>query len=751
MRAFPGPIHRALKRIVAEVSIHGPQLFRVGNGAPEMAASDVTRYPNEPLTDPLVKSLAERLYAQYYCRRTATRASRAEDTDMLDGLREANTSREGWVRGWEIVDRDEAGTVVVKNGARVRLAAPESYRVTDADRGHEVGMAVWRLREDAASQPDYYYAIGEALGDRYEDLVGSRIYVNLSADAATRWMRCVTQDFNRYEVPFAFKVLRNAAAYGRVDSGVLYLPRRHARFGVSIVMGLARVVGGLRRPTPLFTRRVASGIAISDNPPDGQSFGFTRMQLVAEGIVDAWRSRQDSVESRLGAISNRFRSAGLNLPRPWLNPGNVELDLPRRGHQGAAPGLASRTHWLDAADRIGCRIVRDAIWHENQCTWLGWSLIPGSDDPRGALRTAGGDLYGGTAGIALFLARLARVTGDPRQRATASAALRHAIARTARGDWRIGAYTGLAGVLHAASAVSDALRCEEAEASTPALLARLCAARPGDTELDIIEGRAGAIRGLLHAARRVSRGDGLETEAAARFGREIVALAYRDDGHWSWDTTGLPATRHLLGYSHGTSGIACALYQLFQVTGDRQFLQGADGALNYEWAGFDRRKRNWPDLRRHADTEPTGQSPTEHFMIAWCSGAPGTALALARRLAGADDAPFTGYLDEALGTTLASVAADRPSDREENFSLCHGIAGNSEILLQIDHVTSRPDLRQAVMAAAEEGIRRYHESGTWPCGIKDAGEAPGLLLGLAGIGHFYLRLHDPSIPTPLLL
>jgi hypothetical protein len=40
----------------------------------------------------------------------------------------------------------------------------------------------------------------------------------------------------------------------------------------------------------------------------------------------------------------------------------------------------------------------------------------------------------------------------------------------------------------------------------------------------------------------------------------------------------------------------------------------------------------------------------------------------------------------------------------------------------------------------------------WPCGVPGGGESPSLMLGLAGIGHFYLRLYDPaSVPSVLLV
>ncbi|HYP18471.1 MAG TPA: lanthionine synthetase LanC family protein, partial [Chloroflexia bacterium] len=40
----------------------------------------------------------------------------------------------------------------------------------------------------------------------------------------------------------------------------------------------------------------------------------------------------------------------------------------------------------------------------------------------------------------------------------------------------------------------------------------------------------------------------------------------------------------------------------------------------------------------------------------------------------------------------------------------------------------------------------------WPCGVMGGGENPSLMLGLAGIGYFYLRLYDPDkVPSVLML
>jgi hypothetical protein len=62
-----------------------------------------------------------------------------------------------------------------------------------------------------------------------------------------------------------------------------------------------------------------------------------------------------------------------------------------------------------------------------------------------------------------------------------------------------------------------------------------------------------------------------------------------------------------------------------------------------------------------------------------------------------------------------------------------------------DRLASTPRL----VAAA--GIHRYGtEERPWPCGVGE-GETPGLMVGLAGIGHFYLRMYASGVPSLLAL
>jgi hypothetical protein len=761
----PGSVRRVIDQISRDVVILGDRLVRLADEAPEMALSEVTLLPNEQLIDPLVAALTERLYARVYCRRSTQQKRRDPRDDMLEALRRANAGTDRWDEGWEFLGADERGAALVRSGSRTRLQEPGTCRI---GREEPVGdasslavgcsIAIHRPCEDIESQPDYYYALGEVAGDRYEELVGARLYLNVRPQSSAHWVGVVSYALNRYRIPFAFKVLRHRSSYRRIDSGVLYVPRRHAGFVARLVIALAGDAHGdnrLRPPTPAFTRRIAPGLALADSPPGGESFGISRMQLVAQAIVYAWRAGHVSSAARTSAIETAFRVAGLDLARPWLNPGNVEVKIggPRLS---TASSSTPSTDWADVADRIGAQIVRDAVWDSDECTWLGWQVIPGLQTHRTAVCALGGDLYTGTAGIALFLAELASVTGDPFQRATALGAFRHSLCELGRGDWSIGAYSGLAGVLRAALVLADLTSEEQVVDSIPGMIGRLVAAQPPERELDIIEGRAGAIGVLLEIADlgEAQMGDhALDT--ACRFGHDILGGAGAPAGQWTRDTVGPEPDDPLLGFAHGRVGIAAALFGLHDATGDPAFLLGAEKALGSEWQELEAAMHHWTDRaerQRREPREPSGDDMAGmSFTSAWCRGASGVALALAPHVAKSADPRTRGHFDAALGTTLASVET-RPGATEPrgpSFCLCHGTAGNADVLVQIADLTGRAELREAALSAADYGRRSYHDTGTWPCGIRGGGHSPSLMLGTAGIGQFFLRLHSPRLASVL--
>jgi lantibiotic modifying enzyme len=88
----------------------------------------------------------------------------------------------------------------------------------------------------------------------------------------------------------------------------------------------------------------------------------------------------------------------------------------------------------------------------------------------------------------------------------------------------------------------------------------------------------------------------------------------------------------------------------------------------------------------------------------------------------------------------------------DGFCLCHGVAGNASQLVYASQVLGEERWIAAAETSAMQGAERFERSGApWICGLATKGnEVPGLMLGLAGIGYFYLWLADPE-RTPSVL
>ncbi len=402
--------------------------------------------------------------------------------------------------------------------------------------------------------------------------------------------------------------------------------------------------------------------------------------------------------------------------------------------------------WLETAQLIGVRIAEQAIWHQDRCNWVGASTGEGpAGEPILTYATLGADLYDGTAGIAIFLAELAAATSGTGYRRTALGAIRHALAREPDlpPTLNLGLYTGRIGIALATAWVGSLLADDDLLERSLAMARHL---EGIGTEFDLIGGRAGAIVGLL-AIQDLLGEPGL-VERASRYGEELIGLAVKRARSWSWPSPGYPRARHLLGFSHGASGAGYALCELAHATKDEAFRDAAEKAFSYERRLFDAREANWPDLRAAAPSATRAVLPA--FMTTWCHGAPGIALS---RLRAYELTAAPSHRDEAIvavATTRRHVQAVAGSDAG-NYSLCHGLCGNAEVLLHAESVLGAgwEDGKKLALRVAETGIDSFARSGAmWPCGTK-GGETPSLMLGLAGIGLFYLRLHDPDVPSIL--
>jgi type 2 lantibiotic biosynthesis protein LanM len=407
------------------------------------------------------------------------------------------------------------------------------------------------------------------------------------------------------------------------------------------------------------------------------------------------------------------------------------------------------TEYLQAADRIGRRLCRDAVWAGSRCNWLGWSMEAMNGSWAPAWRALGSELYGGTAGVALFLARLWQITGDAVERSTLIGALNQALEGAAGIDplVKTGFYSGASGIGYALIEAGTILEHEEMVQRGIAELISLRNVSLDQRMVDVISGSAGAISVLLDIGGRFGRDELIET--ARIHGNHLLALAHKSEEGWSWDTMQIAGQKNLTGYSHGTAGIAHALLELHRKTGEAPYLEAAREGLRYERASFSPAHRNWPDFRK---MDPTAADSPPVYMTAWCHGAPGIGMSRLRvRELLHQDPVVSEEVEFALQTTAAALAQP-VGPGMGNYSLCHGSCGNAELMIMAADRLGRRDLRQPAETLGQIGLEHCSRTDQpWACGVQNAGETPGLLLGLAGIGYFYLRLYDSrAVPSVLV-
>jgi lantibiotic modifying enzyme len=408
--------------------------------------------------------------------------------------------------------------------------------------------------------------------------------------------------------------------------------------------------------------------------------------------------------------------------------------------------------FLRTAKEIGHYLARDAVWHQDHCNWMGDEIAEHqhtgerhSDVTFQALKP---HLYSGTSGIALFLAELHTVTGDDALRLTALGAIRHALAHacTSSTNTDFGLYIGYLGVALAAARVAALLGLEDLRERAACLAHTPLPSDLYNCEFDLLSGLAGAIVALL-ALNRIVKQPALRA-GAARLGDVLISKATRSDAGAFWSTLGHVRRNDLTGLSHGTAGAGYALLELYRETGEPEYRAVAEQAFQYERSWFNATIGNWPDFRRGHRMASRGQAS---YATTWCHGAPGITLSRLRAFALLGDEGNRAEAEIGLRTT-ATALKSALDFQTGNYSLCHGLAGNADLLLYGARILPEHahELETLVHTVADSGIHRYGiDRRPWPCGI--GGETPSLMLGLAGIGYFYLRVHDPTRPSVLLI
>lgn len=460
--------------------------------------------------------------------------------------------------------------------------------------------------------------------------------------------------------------------------------------------------------------------------------GFLPESGLDRAVARIGRLGEDDLLRQVACIRGSLAAA-----TPSAAVGNVAGPSPAVRPSAFEPAYeATPSELVAAATRIGDRLLELALRVEGQAHWTGVVELRG----RMIWAPVGPELYGGTAGIALFLAHLAQATGRKDVEEVARAAYLDVSShlRSPDLDRSVGAFTGASGAVYTALHLSLLWDEPAVAADAVSALGQLARRARQDDEMDLVDGAAGCILVMLRLADRFP-GSSAMTIATACGGR-LLRQAVRVDGGLAWVPRWTP--RALVGLSHGTAGIGWALAELASATGERRFLRAAEGAMAHERSHFDAVTGNWPDLREEADEAAGARGPA----VAWCHGAPGGGVArLMMRGHGLDDAGLGDEISAALRTTEASGFG-------LSHCLCHGDLGNAELLQLAAEAYGAPEWRSRALRRAAATLADERRTGNWRCGTVAGGETPGLMNGLAGIGYGLLRLADPgAVPSVLAL
>ena len=699
----------------------------------------------------LVRMVETQLYSRCYTQGEPMARERPPSAALSSGGSVLGEYMRAWgsatvdTEGWRVRGRGSRGFLLQKDALTIEAPAEACLSRDELRPGASI-----RLREPAwrtALAPGYFLVSG---GQGFPESAAHcvRVYLHATPTGAVAFMAALRDLAAQDRFPFKCKALCEESLFSRCDAVVWYLHARDLERALDALEDLLPAFAGeVRDPVPALTRRLAPGIGLADDPGPTTSFGAHRMHLVSEAIVGGWpASTLSDTELVVRDIESRFKAEGLDPDRPHLRPGGAELPRDLRSNVSSprpAP-LGPDLDPIHVASGIADQLVASAHWSNGLCTWIGARTAVENRDRLGGDAvgaTVGPDLYSGNAGIAWILAETDAACPAPRLRDTAVAAIRHALRYSHLAPSRNGLYTGPLGIAWAAVRIAEILDLASLRREASELALSSAQATRG-TGWDLVAGTAGDVVALTSLYRRL--GDGRLLELAVGSAELLLRRARVTREGWSWPRRS--SGPRLTGLSHGASGAAYAFAVLAMVRQEDAFREAALGAIRYERSLFSPRHENWADVRSRALMK--GAQHTFATMQ-WCHGAPGVLVA---RLTCAAAFGSGDLKDEIALASASTLRATRSmmTVLDADFSLCHGLTGNAEIVAMATPPIAQDDGLKTAHDAVRLGAGRYFRRGNWPCGT-GRGWAPGLMMGTSGIAWYYLRRGSAVTEHPLAI
>ncbi len=259
--------------------------------------------------------LAGVLYGEWYCAPTGQRQGLGSDWPPMAGmLRESHAATSHWAPA-TVLRVATAGVIAVRRngGAPHALARGEYTRPAgSATLGllpREGDEVVAIDRGGALVTDGWWRTWGGGWNVRSPEPNLSRLYFAPRFDTLPALINALTTVLVESGRPWMLKTGVDEDSLNRADAIVLYLQDAEHVLRDAVIEAAAPLVRPI--PGPPLTSPVRPGIAWSEDPNDGRSFGENVCALVAEWLVVRGVGRQRS-------LSETFLSAGIDAAAPHL-------------------------------------------------------------------------------------------------------------------------------------------------------------------------------------------------------------------------------------------------------------------------------------------------------------------------------------------------------------------------------------------------------------------------------------------------
>jgi len=375
-----------------------------------------------------------------------------------------------------------------------------------------------------------------------------------------------------------------------------------------------------------------------------------------------------------------------------------------------------------AAEKMADILLKEAIWSEDgkEVGWISIAMA-GYREKGYMIRPMNFYLYGGLAGVAVFMVELAIKTKREKYcdvgKVLVQSLFRHTedlFQKEKREKLPTGAYCGEASIAFAYMLMYSASR----NSIFLSYLRKQCQAvaegLEDDKEYDVLGGNAGAILIFLKAYHLT--GEEQYMVWAREAGDYLLqsASVYGYGMGWLNQAVGVALT----GFAHGTAGIMLALVWLGHDVKEEKYLEAAYQAYRYEENYYREELQDWEDLRNE------GLTVQESQMMAWCHGWGGIVMA---RMAA------MSYVKGSFKIELEKTedfVRRKANHIDTNLCLCHGRCGNTALLWKF----GKKEEAVLIQSQLVEAICCGETSIQGLLGLQEC-ENYGLLGGIAGIGY----------------